>query len=439
MTEVNSETRTEVRRGRGRRPGAKSSGSKAGPMSVQKKDISDHPVVLVTVSGQDAPGITSELTGVLARSGVTILDIGQAVIHGWLSLSILFEMHPLEEDDKTTIKDILFKATEMGLKLEFQVFNEKQARQRHFSSRPNRYAITLLAENVSARALHEVTAVLARHELNIEIIERLSEGEFSCVEIVVSSSSAPNDHDIKKQLLEIARQQGVDIALQAEGLFRRAKRLVVFDMDSTLIQNEVIDEFARTRGVFDEVAAITHEAMQGGMEFRESLVRRVAKLEGLTDTDVDKAFKNIKLTHGAAELIRVLKRLGYKVALISGGFMSIAERLKRELGIDYAYANQLEFKGGKCTGRVIPPIVDAQRKADLLDVIAQQEGIQLDQVIAVGDGANDLPMLERAGLGIAFNAKPVVREKADMALNQKNLASILYLLGISGRDIKQVL
>lgn len=394
-------------------------------------------LVLVTVSGKDTPGITSELTGVLAESQVSILDIGQAVIHGMLSLSILFELEG--DTHHAPLKDLLFKAAELGMKLEFQLLDGAQLSTGHLAPKAYRYALTLISERITAQALHQVTRVLAKYRVNIDVIERLSEGEFSCVEMLVSSAEALDRRALKTELLNIARQLGVDIALQAEGLYRRSKRLVVFDMDSTLIQNEVIDEFARERGVFDQVSAITHEAMKGQLPFDESLKRRVAMLKGLTHDEIERVFARIEVTPGASDLIAVLKKLGYKVALISGGFSCIADRLKSRLGIDYAYANTLEMDHGVATGHVLPPIVNAQRKADLLDVIAQQEHIHLDQVIAIGDGANDLLMLEKAGLGIAFNAKPMVNERADLALNQKSLRSILYLLGISGRDLAEVI
>lgn len=398
------------------------------------------PYVLVTVTGRDAPGITSELTGVLAQGNVTILDIGQAVIHHLLSLSILFEMDAKEIAHKTTIKDLLFKATELGLKLDFKVVtSEELMMEGKLAAKAYRYAVTLIADRISAQTLHQVTRILARHQVNIDVIERLSEGQFSSVEMLVSALQQPDRSALKKELLAVARTQGVDIALQAEGLFRRAKRLVVMDLDSTLIQSEVIDEFSREIGVYEEVAAITEEAMKGRMDFDESLRLRCEKLKGLTTDDIDKVYRRIEFTPGAEELISVLKQLGYKTAVISGGFTCVAERIRSRLGIDYAYANVLEMEGGKVTGKVSNPIVNAQRKADLLEVIAQQERIHPDQVIAIGDGANDLLMLEKAGLGIAFNAKPVVREKAHMSLNQKNLRSILYLLGISGRDLTEFL
>jgi len=413
--------------------------SKGSAESEGMKKPSEKPIVLVTVSGKDGPGITSSLMGILAQSKANILDIGQAVIHGLLSETILFELNPKDAADKTTIKDLLFKATEMGLKLEFQVIAQNDSILQERSEKSYRYAITLIGQTITAEALHEVTKTLARFHLNIDSIQRLSDKEFSCVEMLAHSTKALDRGEMKKELLAIALSLRVDIALQSEGLFRRSKRLVVMDMDSTLIQNEVIDELARQNHVYDEVAAITARAMNGDIDFDESLVERCKKLEGLSTKDIDTVFDLLKLTPGAEELILVLKKLGYKVALISGGFTCIAERLKTKLGIDYVYANKLEIKDGKVTGRVLPPIVNAQRKADLLDVIAQQEGIHSDQVVAIGDGANDLLMLEKAGLGIAFNAKPKVSEQADLALNQKNLRSIFYLLGISGRDLAEVL
>lgn len=387
--------------------------------------------VLVTVSGRDAPGITAQLMSTLALSQLKIEDMGQTVLHGLLSLSFVLKVNAA---DQNPIKDLLFKAHELGMKLDFQVLTTSSQ-----SERPFHYAVTLLAHQISCEALEAVTSYVAKQNANIETIKRLSETDFSCVEMGISSKEQIDQAKFRKDLLTIANQKGVDIGFQKEGLFRKTKRLVALDMDSTLIQSEVIDEFARERGVYEKVADITREAMKGNLVFDESLRRRVALIEGLTQEQVDNVFRRTELTPGVEELIRVLKKLGYKIALLSGGFTCIADRLRDKLGIDYIYANQLEFVDGRATGKVIPPIVNAQRKADLLDVIAQREQILLEQVIAIGDGANDLPMLEKAGLGIAFNAKPLVREKADLSLNQKNLRSIFYLLGLSARDVQEVL
>ncbi len=395
-------------------------------------------LILMTVSGRDRPGITSGLTGVLADQGVKILDVSQAVIHRLLSLSLLYEVKtPAQE--KLVQKELQAFATQMDLTIDCQPWNTSANDAAAAAGKTQHYAVTLIADELSARALHAVTQAMARFGLNIDSIKRLSEGGFSCVEMMVSCNCEIELKSVKKELLAIAREQGADIALQAEGLFRRAKRLVVLDMDSTLIQSEVIDELARENGVYDEVAAITHSAMSGKMDYDESLRQRCAKLKGLKSADLERVFSRIELTPGAADLVRVLKRLGYKIAILSGGFSFVADRLRDQLGIDFAYSNLLEMKDGAVTGEVRPPIVNAQRKADLLDVIAQQERIDLDQVIAIGDGANDLLMLAKAGLGIAFNAKPAVREQADTALSQKNMRSILYLLGLSGRDIARVM
>jgi phosphoserine phosphatase len=394
------------------------------------------PLILITVSGQDAPGITSELTGILALAQAQIQDIGQAVIHGLLSLSILFDLPPEEGTSAGSVppvlKDLLFKSVELGLKLEYKLLPHT----RPATPPSHRYAITLLADQIPAAALHQVTHSLAQSRFNIDLIQRLSEDEFSCVEMIVATQNDRDEPELKKKLLAIAREQGVDIALQREGLFRRSKRLVVFDLDSTLIQCEVIDEFAREMGVFDQVAAITEEAMNGKLDFDESLRRRVEKLKGLSPQQIQGVYERIRLTPGAENLIQTLKKLGYQTAIISGGFTTIAEKLGARLGIDRVFANQLEFGAdGNATGKVALPIVNAQRKADLLEQLARETSLNPEQVIAIGDGANDLLMLERAGLGIAFNAKPVVREKADTSLNTKGLDAILHLLGISKRDL----
>ncbi len=393
-------------------------------------------VWLVTVSGVDVPGITAELTGILARHEVEIIDLSQAVVQRLLSLSFLYAADFSRGDANLVVQDLIAKATDLDLKLDFKQVDLGSAGG-GMASPVHHYAVTLIAEKVSAKALHAVTLELAQWQLNIDVIKKLSENQFGCVELLVSSSVGVDELALRKSLLLIAKDQQVDIALQAEGLYRRAKRLVVLDMDSTLIQGEVIDELAREKGVFAEVAAITHQAMHGEMDYDESLRLRCALLQGLQSSDLLRVYDKIEVTPGAEDLIRALKRLGYKVAVISGGFTFVADRLKERLGIDFAYANTLEMHDQIVTGRVLSPIVNAQRKADLLEAIAQQEKIVLDQVIAIGDGENDLLMLEKAGLGIAFNAKPLVRERADLAYSQKNLRSILYLLGLSGRDVAQ--
>ena len=393
---------------------------------------------LVTFSGTDAPGITAEMTGVLARHRVVILDVAQAVIQRLLSLSFLFRSEEEVSGESSVIQELASRASALALKIEIKTIDSGLNLPRHL--RPSHhYAVTLIAECVSAQALSEVTHALARWQLNIDVIKKLSEEQFGCVELLVSRDEPIDEKRLRKELLELAKDQEVDIALQAEGLYRRSKRLVALDMDSTLIQGEVIDELAREHGVYEAVASMTQSAMQGHMDYNESLRLRCEKLKGMTADQLLKVYDKIQVTPGAQDLIQVLKKLGYKVALLSGGFSFVADRLKERLGIDFAYANTLEMQNGVLTGRVLAPIVNAQRKADLLEVIAQQEKIDLDQVIAMGDGANDLLMLEKAGLGIAFNAKPLVRERADLAFSQKNMRSILYLLGLSARDVAQVI
>ena len=386
--------------------------------------------LLITLSGTDAPGIMSEITELIAKHpSAVLLDVSQSVIHDLLSLFLLLRV----KAETSLVGELEKKAKSLDLRIEHRFVDESIA-----TSRPYRYAVTLLGDQVTAASLHDVTAALAERKANIEGIRRLSEGEFSCVEMQVASARELGGQAMRQELLKLAQKRGVDIALQAEGLYRRAKRLIVLDMDSTLIQAEVIDELGREMGVYDEIAEITHQAMAGKIDYDESLRRRCEKLAGMPITKLDAVYRRLELTPGAEDLIRILKKLGYRIAVLSGGFTFVADRLKERLGLDFAYANTLEILGGALTGRVIPPIVNAQRKADLLDVICQQNQLDPDQVIAVGDGANDLLMLERAGLGIAFNAKPAVRQKADLALSQKNLRSILYLLGLSAREIAEL-
>jgi len=403
------------------------------------------PFFLINLSGPDAPGITAELTQTLAAARARIRDIGQAVIYGHLTLSILFDLpgSPLTLEaaqNHPVLKELVFRAMQRHLRLEYRVISPLSEDPVNPEHKPelHRYAVTLLAEHVSAGALHGVTAALAGSGFNIDLIQKLSEDEFSCVELLISTSTPSLEKQIKRQLLEVARDQAVDIALQREGLFRRSKRLVVFDLDSTLIQCEVIDEFAREMGVFEAVSHITERAMNGEIDFNESLALRVAQLKGLSPEQMERVYQRIQFTPGAESLIQTLRLLGYRTAIISGGFSTIAEKLRSRLGIDRVYANHLEIDAlGNATGKVILPIVNAEKKAELLDQLAREEKINPEQVIAIGDGANDLLMLQRAGLGIAFNAKPSVREKAGTAINQKNLESILHLLGISKRDLLQ--
>ncbi|AJF07344.1 phosphoserine phosphatase SerB [Geoalkalibacter subterraneus] len=397
--------------------------------------MSTQPMILVTMTGPDRPGIIAAMTGHIAAAGARIRDIEQTVTHTLLSLSVIIDFTTGDSDQKPLIKDLLFLAKEWGLDLDFQVIDEQDYRRR---SNRNAYVLTIMGGEVNAAALARVSAILAEHQVNIERISKLTQGQLRCVEFLVTVPEAFDVKAINRQLLHAGATLGVDVAVQKESLHRRAKRLVVMDMDSTLIQIEVIDELARIAGVGDEVARITDQAMNGEIDFNEALRQRVALLAGLSAEALEQVYQNIPFTPGARTLVRILKRLGFKTAVISGGFNFFTNRLKEDLGLDYAFANGLQIADGQVTGRLDGPVVDGARKAELLEEIARREGIALDQVIAIGDGANDLPMLGRAGLGIAFNAKARVREQADTHINQQSLDSILYLLGLSEWEMAEL-
>ena len=396
-------------------------------------DTSDR--VLITVTGRDRAGITATLTGILSEQGATLHDIEQVVVQGQLTLCLLVGLAHARD----VLKDLLFTAKELGMELDFKPVAEvPPAAVIRGTDAGRRYVITAIGRSLGAAHLHALAQTLANEGANIEKISRLSEETLASVEIHASLPAGRDREALKRSLLAVATKAGFDVSLQRESLYRRSKRMVVMDMDSTLIRIEVIDELARAAGVGDKVSKITERAMQGEMDYDESLRQRVALLAGLDVKALDQIANDLPLTEGAETLIRVLKRLGYRTAVISGGFSRAADALKRRLGIDYAFSNNLEIEGGKLTGRVVGPIVNAQRKAELLELIAQHEGILLDQVIAVGDGANDALMLEKAGLGIAFRAKPKLRESADTTISASGLDAILYLLGLSGRELQEV-
>ena len=394
--------------------------------------------LLVTVTGRDRPGVTATLTGILADKGAILHDIEQVVVHEQLTLCLLVGL-PRTDD---VLKELLFCAKKLGMELDFKPLGADPggtADRPATEVRPDQmYVITAIGPALGATQIHAIASTLSGEGANIEKISRLSEGSIASVEIHARLPAAGDIERLKRSLLAQAMKATFDVSLQREGLYRRSKRLVVMDMDSTLIRIEVIDELARAAGVGPEVSRITERAMQGEMDYDESLRQRVALLKGMDVKILDQIAADLPLTEGAETLVRVLKRLGYRIAVISGGFSRAAEALKRRLSLDYAFSNNLEVVEGKLTGRVVGPIVNAHRKAELLDLIAQLEGVVLDQVIAVGDGANDLLMLERAGLGIAFRAKTKLREAADTSLSGAGLDAILYLLGISAREISEV-
>ena len=381
--------------------------------------------LILTFTGRDAPGITAQLSRILAEGGARLHDVEQVVVQGLLTLGFAVEVDAAEP----VLKDLLFAAKALGLQLEFRRLLPGRESPRE------RYALTVIARTLTPASLQAVAEALAAHSANIERIHRLSEGGLACVEFAISLLPDASEAALRRALLEAAGKGAFDCALQRETLLRRSKRLVVMDMDSTLIRIEVIDELARAHGVGEQVAAITRRAMLGEMDYDQSLRERVALLEGLDARVLVELSANLPLTEGAETLLRVLKRLGYRTAVISGGFSVAAEALQKRLGIDFAWSNTLEIADGKLTGRVVGPIVNAQRKADILEELSKREGVPLDQVIAIGDGANDLLMLQKAGHGIAFHAKPKLREAAHTAISAMGLDAILYLLGITGRDI----
>jgi phosphoserine phosphatase len=384
--------------------------------------------LLLTFTGRDTPGITAQLSAILEREGAHLHDVEQVVVQGYLTLAFSVSFSPAHEE--RALKELLFAAKGLNLGLEYQRWEPTAD-----GSARKRFALTAIARSLCPQHLLLVADALADHGANIKRIHRLSEGGLTAVEMAVSLPQEADEGSLKRTLLAVAGKGGFDCALQRETLLRRSKRLIVMDMDSTLIQIEVIDELARAHGVVDRVASITKRAMQGELDFDAALRERVGLLAGLDATVLHQLAANLPLTEGAETLLRVLQQLGYRTAVISGGFTVPAEALRARLGIDHAFANTLEIEDGKLTGRVLGPIVNAQRKAELLEQLAQQHGIPLEQVIAIGDGANDLLMLQRAGLGIAFHAKPKLREAAHAAIGAMGLDAILYLLGIAGRDV----
>jgi len=398
-------------------------------------------IVLINITGADRPGLTAAITGVLAQGGVNILDIGQAVIHDMLSFGILVEI-PDSEQGKSVLKDILFKGYELDQQVRFTPVSEEDYQQWVGNQGKKRHIVTLLTRKVTAGQLQAVSSITAKYGLNIDHIDRLSgrmpldtpadKGK-GCIEFSVRGEAA-DPQALRAEFLSVAQELNVDIAFQEDSLFRRNRRLAVFDMDSTLIEAEVIDELAKAAGVGDQVSAITERAMAGELDFRASFKERLALLKGLDVSVLDSIGASLRLTEGAEILFAELKRLGYKTAILSGGFTYFAKQLQAKLGIDYVFANELEVVDGKCTGVAIEPIVDAQRKADLLKQLAEKEGLRLEQTIAVGDGANDLPMLAIAGLGVAFRAKPLVKQSAKQAISTLGLDGVLYLLGFRDRD-----
>ncbi len=401
-------------------------------------------IILVNISGDDKPGLTSSLSEILAQYNVQILDIGQAVIHDNLGLGILFEV-PQAYESAPILKDLLFKSYEIGVKIKFTPISEQRYAEWVSHQGKERYIITLLARKISAEHLAKVTRIISSQQLNIDTITRLSgrvdlntNSKHNKAVVEFSVRGLPIDMAImKSDFMDLAGKIGVDIAFQEDNIFRRNRRLVCFDMDSTLIQTEVIDELAEKAGVGAQVKKITEEAMCGNIDFNESFIQRVSLLEGLSESAMKEVAENLPITEGAERLMKTLNKYGYKTAILSGGFNYFGNHLKAKLGVDYVFSNELEIKDGKLTGKHVGDIVDGKRKAELLKLLAFKEDIHLDQVIAVGDGSNDLPMLQLAGLGIAFHAKPLVKAGADNSISTIGLDAILYMLGFRDREINK--
>lgn len=392
--------------------------------------------ILVSITGQDRPGLTASVMAILARHSAQVLDLGQADIHSTLSLGILIRTS--EQRSGQVMKELLFKASELGVNIAFQPITDDEYEEWVSRQGKDRYILTVIGRKLSATQIAAATSIIAQQGLNIDSILRLTgrvslrhpeRNVRSCIEF--SLRGTPSDRQaMQAQLMQMAEEREMDFSFQADDMYRRMRRLICFDMDSTLIQTECIDELAERAGVGKEVRAITEAAMRGELDFCESLQRRVALLRGLDVSVMEDIAQHLPITEGVDRLMKVLKTCGYKVAILSGGFTYFGQHLQRRYGIDYVYANELEVDAdGHLTGKVVGEIVDGRRKAELLKLIAQVEKVDLAQTIAVGDGANDLPMLTAAGLGIAFHAKPRVQASASQRINTIGLDGVLYFLG----------
>jgi phosphoserine phosphatase len=399
-------------------------------------------VLLIHASGPDKPGIIGGLLGPLVRNDIRVLDIGQAVIHRSLSLGVLVELPPAAEHT-ALMEEILVAGEQLGMTVAFSPVSSEHYEDWVSRQGEPRHIITVFGAPLCAAQLTRISDIAARFGLNVAVVTRLSGrpslkqpeiDSSACVELNVRGTPS-NASELRREILSAAKDLECDIAIQVDDMYRRNRRMIVFDMDSTLIQTEVINELARVHGVTEQVAQITEAAMNGELDFDQSLRRRLGLLKGLDTGVMDNIARSLPLTPGAERLVHTVRSLGYKTAILSGGFTYFGEFLKSKLSIDYVFANELQIENGALTGEVVGPIVNGQRKAQLLKEIAQREGIRLEQVVAVGDGANDLPMLNVAGLGIAFHAKPVVRESAKQQISTAGLDGILYMLGVRDREV----
>ena len=409
----------------------------------QGNTIMQREFILINIIGFDKPGVTSAVTEVLGKYGAFVQDIGQSNLHHQLNLSILIRVEDATKSGDM-IKEVLFCCSKLEMIVRFTPLSEEDYQAWVGRQEQDRYVVTLLAREINARHIARVTALFAGRHLNIDNILRLSdrpnvslpvEKRHSCIEFSLRGD-LPDRELLQKELMDVSREEGIDISFQRDDMFRRNRRLICVDMDSTFIQTEVIDELAMRAGVGDEVKAITLSAMRGEIDFKESFKRRVALLKGLDASVQQDIIDHLPITEGADRLFYVLKKCGFKIAILSGGFTFVGKYLQQRFGVDYVYANDLEIEDGKFTGRYLGDVVDAKRKAELLQLIAQVEHIDLAQVIAVGDGANDLNMLGIAGLGIAFHAKPKVQASARQAISTVGLDGILYFLGFKDAFLK---
>jgi len=400
-------------------------------------------LILIRITGLDRPGLTASITETLSKYDVTILDIGQADIHSTLSLGILFKS--LKQDSGNIMKELLFKASDLGVNIRFYPTSVEEYEEWVSRQGKDRYILTLLGRKLSAKQITAVTGILAEQDLNIDAIKRLTGRQpldesksnvRACIEF--SLRGTPRDREeMQRNLMQLSSELAMDFSFQRDNMYRRMRRLICFDMDSTLIQTECIDELAERAGVGEQVRTITESAMRGEIDFKESFTQRVALLKGLDESVMKEIAETLPITEGVERLMFVLKRYGYKIAILSGGFTYFGEYLQKKFGIDYVYANELEIVDGKLTGRYLGDVVDGKRKAELLRLIAQVEKVDIAQTIAVGDGANDLPMLSLAGLGIAFHAKPKVVANAKQSINTIGLDGVLYFLGFKDSYLEE--
>jgi phosphoserine phosphatase len=392
--------------------------------------------VVVTVSGADRPGILAALTKILVDGNVEVVDIEQATLQDFLGLSFLLDMSRARGSKDSVLKELLYKATQFNLNLNFRLFSEGDIREKPHK---NLFVLTYFSTEVKTKVLAQLSRTLAEENVNIELITNLTGHYAHCVELTINTSSVKNLSRLKERIMSAAHELNIDLALQTAEAHRKSKRLIVFDMDSTLIDMEPINELAKRANVLKEVSRITEKAMRGEMDFEGALRQRVALLKGLTISDLEGIDQQLPLSEGVGELIAVVKKLGYKLAVVSGGFQFFADHLKDRLGLDYAFGNQLDIQGNSLTGRIKGEVIDDAQKARLLNWIADQEGILLDQTVAIGDGANDALMLGQAGLGIAYNAREALNRVAAGNIAHSRIKNILYILGVTESDITKLI